>query len=333
MVGILRLTQKQKNKLTNGSVNYINFDKTTMIKKVTLTIVARFCVMFIIVFGAIQVPYLKNIHIFLQMLFLVFYLIYFIAYMPYFSVMNSFDSKYIYHIFEKRVYIKEKRIKAIFEILANKYLKLEGKCSDRAYNWIRISANILIIIIDITLLILENQFQWSYTVTFFLYSIVSLLICIIVFLIINCIDLIVGLLLASFHLKIVYLCLMIGLAVYDILIAFFYIDTLIDCLYGFVGQINFPLNISGALEFYDDFLQGIGVYAITLACKRIKNDSNKNYYKRFERFLTIFIFMFSFYGYEIIYQVFVSALVQFSLDIDNMSKKIRINGNLKNDMK
>ena len=67
--GILKLTKEQKNKFKNKSVNYINFDKSTMIKKVTWTIVVRFCVMFIIVFGVIQISYLENIPGILKMFF------------------------------------------------------------------------------------------------------------------------------------------------------------------------------------------------------------------------------------------------------------------------
>lgn len=327
MVGILRLTQKQKNKLTNASVNYINFDKSTMIRKIMRTIITRFVVMLIIVFGAIQTPSLKNIPELLKTAFLVFYLIYFIAYMPYFSIMNSFDLDYVYHIFEKRVYIQTKRTKTIFEILANKYLKLENERCDCAYDWGRISANILIVIIDILLLFFENQFQWSFCVSFFFYLIVSFLICFIVFTILNCIEWFAGCSLSFSNSKKIYWGFILLFLLFDIWISITDKQGLIYLFYELIDCIDFSPDFYNLIKFFDTFLQNIGIGVITFIYSKIKNHSDKNNRKNLVDFATIWIIMFSIYKYDIIVQAIVSSIALFYIGIDNTSKNICNNDN------
>jgi hypothetical protein len=320
--GILKLTKEQKDWLNSGSINYIDFDKSTMVRKIIRTIITRFVVMLIIVFGAIQTPSLKNIPELLKTAFLVFYLIYFIAYMPYFSIMNSFDLNFVYHIFEKRVYIQKKRTKTIFEILASKYLKLENERCDCAYNWGRISANILIVIIDITLLIFENQFQWSFCVSFFFYLIVSFLICFIVFTILNCIEWFAGYSLSFSKSKKIYWGFILLFLLFDIWIVITDKQGLICLIYKFIDWMDFPPDFYNLIKLFDTFLQEIGIGVITFIYSKIKNHSDKNNRKNLVNFATIWIIMFSIYKYDIIVQVIVSSIALFYIDIDNTSKNI-----------
>lgn len=325
--GILKLTKEQKNKFKNKSVNYINFDKSTMIKKVTWTIVVRFCVMFIIVFGVIQIPYLENIPGILKMFFLVFYLICFMIYTPYFSVMNSFDSSYIYYIFEKRVYKQKKRTKIIFDILVNKYLTLKGECSAHVYNLGRVLANYLMIIIDIFLLTFENQFQWSCQVSFFFYLIVSFFVCVTVFSILNCIEWFAGCSLSFSNSRKLYWCFILLFFFFDIWITITDKQGLICLFYELIDWTNFSPDFCKLINLFDTFLQNIGICVITLIYSRIKNYSEKNLYKNLVNFVTIWIIMFSFYKYEIIVQFIVSSIAQFYIGLDNTSKKVCNNEN------
>lgn len=301
MVGILRLTQKQKNKLTNGSVNYINFDKSTMIKKEKWTIVTRLLVMFFIVFGAMQISNLNNIPNFLQISLLVIYLINFIVYMPYYSLMYSFDSDYVYHIFEKRVYVQEKRTKVIFENIANKCSKLKGN-GKHIYNVARV--------VDICLLIGIYLFLFQshglYKNDLMLYSISSLIICFVMFVIMNLVDFVAGYLLSPLVSNCFTLLFIGVLFFYCIGIVCLNAVPLTILLKEFVDSINVSLDISAFIQFYNDFLLILSIEVINNEYRKIKSHRGINDYIYF---FIILIFAFSLFGENLINNLIINLLI------------------------